>query len=350
MLTREAVEEDASRLQELQARCPMGVGLVVSTINKPDFFARARAYRAAKVFCACDEQGRIVGSAACAVRPASVGGRVVPVGYQFQYFVDPERRRSGVAARLYDATAAHLKAQGTELNYCLLLEDNVPSRKFFEQRGFRAERKLTILYLPAFRRYRVGGDGRVRSATAADLPQVAALMNATWSGHELYHPVTPDELEEQLARTRGHGVENLLLFEAGGRVRAALGYWDWNQVTEVSVVSLDAKLTWMSRGLSVLSLLFNVPKVPAAGQPLRQWCITPLGYEDKAALGQLLRELNNRALDADIAQVALLATRGHPVLEAADGMFRVSVAEDLYVQSAGAHLASGPVFVDGADL
>ena len=56
MNVREAVAEDNDELQELQAKCPQGTTLVVSTVNTPDFFARAKAYESYKVFVACEGQ------------------------------------------------------------------------------------------------------------------------------------------------------------------------------------------------------------------------------------------------------------------------------------------------------
>lgn len=44
MYIREATPDDNKELQELQAKCPQGKTLIVSTVNTPDFFARVKAY------------------------------------------------------------------------------------------------------------------------------------------------------------------------------------------------------------------------------------------------------------------------------------------------------------------
>ena len=54
MHVREATPDDNAELQELQAQCPMGTTLIVSTVNTPDFFARAKAYESCEVFVACE--------------------------------------------------------------------------------------------------------------------------------------------------------------------------------------------------------------------------------------------------------------------------------------------------------
>ena len=43
MHIREAAHDDNHELQELQAKCPMGTTLILTTVNTPDFFARAKA-------------------------------------------------------------------------------------------------------------------------------------------------------------------------------------------------------------------------------------------------------------------------------------------------------------------
>ena len=43
MEIREAVAADNEELQALQARSPQGTSVVISAVNSPDFFARAKA-------------------------------------------------------------------------------------------------------------------------------------------------------------------------------------------------------------------------------------------------------------------------------------------------------------------
>ena len=98
---RQAIPADNEELTVLQARCQSGTGLVITTVNIPDFFARAKAYETCQVYVACQD-GQIVGSAACAIRQAPVQGKMQAVGYEFQYFTSPDHRRTGVASRLHE--------------------------------------------------------------------------------------------------------------------------------------------------------------------------------------------------------------------------------------------------------
>jgi GNAT superfamily N-acetyltransferase len=134
MKIREAIPEDNEKIQELQAKCPQGTTLVVSTVNTPDFFARAKAYELHKVFVAC-EGPRIIGSAACALREAIVNGKKRLVGYVFQAFISPDARRQGIASRLLRQREDYLYQQGAVLIYALIMEGNLPSMKYVESQG-----------------------------------------------------------------------------------------------------------------------------------------------------------------------------------------------------------------------
>ena len=73
MEIREARPGDNDELMALQEKCPQGEKLIVSAVNTPDFFARAKAYETYKIFVATDG-GCIVGSAGIAIRNALING------------------------------------------------------------------------------------------------------------------------------------------------------------------------------------------------------------------------------------------------------------------------------------
>jgi len=143
MHIREAMPEDNEELQELQAKCPQGTTLIVSVVNTPDFFARAKAYESYNVYVAC-ENNRIIGSAACAIRDAVVQGSICQVGHQFQLFVSPEYRRKGVASKLHQYREDYLTQQGVVLSYALIIEGNVPSMRYALRQGFKLHRTLVM--------------------------------------------------------------------------------------------------------------------------------------------------------------------------------------------------------------
>ena len=135
MQIREATSDDTTALQKLQERCPQGTDLMVSIVNTPDFFGRARAYESYKVYVASDG-GTLRGSAACAVRTGLVNGVPRRVGYEFQYFTAPESRGKRVAGQIHARIEDHFISNGAVLSYLLIMEGNRPALRLFERQGF----------------------------------------------------------------------------------------------------------------------------------------------------------------------------------------------------------------------
>jgi len=351
MIIRQARDQDNQALQQLQAQCPQGTSLQVSTVNTPDFFARVKAYPLNRVLVA-EDQGRIVGSAAAAVRPGRVGEAVVPVGYQFQAFVDPDFRRKGVADALLDRLDQYLRDQGAVLIYCLIMVGNDPSMRLVARRGFVRHRDLEMNVLPVYRTINTKTAGAIRPATDRDLSAMAGLVNQTWSGHQLYGPTLAEDLGKLIDRTPGLSLDQFLLAESDGRPRAVLGFWDWSAVMRVEVLSVNRQLRRLGRRLRFLGLFRPTPPMPRPGRVLRQVMVTTVGGRDPAALAGLFGELNNRMKARGVEQVFCITEPDSTIVEALRGLFRVPQPLYLYVKplAPDAALAPGPVFVDGVDL
>jgi len=351
MYIREAVPEDNDELQELQARCPVGTTLIVSTVNTPDFFARAKAYESYKVFAAC-EGDRIIGSAACAMRDAVVNGKISRVGYEFQYFTSPDYRRKGVANELHQRIEDHLTQHGAMLSYLLIIEGNLPAMRLFEGRGFELHRTLVMPGLSVFKAKDIPSKGKVRPVTSEDLLTVARLLNETWQGFELYEPTSAEALAQFINRVPAFRSENLLVLEDQGEIAACLGFWDWSQITRVTVVTLSQKMRIIGLLLKVGSIFGLVPGFVKPGDTLKQTVLTPIGFKDPADLAVLLKYVNNRVLRGGVEQIFCICERDHVLLSSMKGFIRVDTAAHVYVKPLQQNivLSDKSVFVDGIDL
>jgi GNAT superfamily N-acetyltransferase len=351
MYIREATPDDNDQLQTLQARCLYGTGLVVSTVNTPDFFARARAYASGKVYAACEDD-QIIGSAACALRNGVVSGAVSLVGYVFQAFTSPKRRRQGIADQLCQHIEGYLTQNGAKLAYGLIVEGNLPSMRMVEQRGFALHRALVMPMMLVYQEMEVPPRGTVRLAAPEELPAVARLLNETWQGFELYEPASADGLAQFISRTPEFGLDNLLVLERQGEIAACLGFWDWSRITRITVKALNPRLRMMGLLLDIVGALRPMPRIAKPGQTLKQWCLTPVGFKDVADLAVLFRYVNNQALARGIEQIFSVCERDHQLLNSIKGFFRADVLVHLYVKplQPNVALSDQPVFVDGIDL
>ena len=351
MHIRDALPEDNDELQRLQAQCPQGTSLVVSTVNIPDFFARTKPYESYKVSVACEDD-HIVGSMACAVREGIVNGHISRIGYEFQAFTSPSHRRMGIAAHLHQHIETYLKQQNTVLSYCLLMEGNYPSIKLFEKQGFKPYRELIMPALLVYREMREQSSGNIRSATPDDLRAVAELLNTTWKGYELYQPTSADALLQSIERTPEYDLENILVLEDRNGIAACTGFWDWSKITKITVHSLSSKMKLIKLMLDFTRLFRKMPQPPKPGEILKQFVLTPIAFKNPEDLSVLLRHVNNIALKKGIEQIFYVCEKDHTMLKSMKGLTHIDTAMYLYIKplQRNISLSDNMVFIDGIDL
>ncbi len=351
MNIREALPEDNKDLQELQAKCPQGKSLIVSIVNTPDFFARAKSYESYKVYVACENKW-MIGSAACGMRKAIINGDIRQVGYEFQYFISPDFRGKGVAKQLHKHIEDHLIQHGAVLSYLLVIEGNLPAMRLFTNLGFEHHRALVMPGLPIYKERDVSTKGNIRPLVLKDLAGVANLLNETWQSYGLYEPTSAEALRKFIDRTPAFNFDNLWVLEDRDEIQACLGFWDWSQIMTITMKSLSLKMKMMGFLLDIAHLFWSMPPIPKVGDTLKQWCLTPIGFKDPRYLAVLLRYLNNLALQRGIQQIFCIGERGHTLLNSLKGFIHVDTAMHLYVKPLQQNvlMSDAPIFIDGIDL
>ena len=348
---REAVPDDNDELIKLQAKCPQGTDLIVSVVNTPDFFARAKAYESYKVFIA-HEGKHILGSTACGVKNAVVNGEVRRVGYGFQAIVAPEHRRKGIASQLHQHREDYAAQQGAVLFYTLVLENNTPAMRYIEHRGFKLHRTVVMPGLSIYKEMVTAAGGNVRSARPEDLVALADLLNETWKNFELYGPTSAEGLSQFISRTPGYSFDNILIIEEKGEILAFLGYLDWSQIMRITVETMSFKMRMMGLMVKIASIFRPMPKFIQPGDTLKQIMITLIGFKDPTHLPLLLKHLNNQALQRDIEQIFCICEQNHVMLKSLKGFIRIDTAINLYLKNLQQEnlISDKPVFFDGVDM
>jgi GNAT superfamily N-acetyltransferase len=348
---REATIEDNQELQQLQAKCPQGKTLIVSLVNTPDFFARAKAYESYQVYVAC-ENNQIVGSAAGAIREAIVNGNLRRVGYEFQYFTSPGYRGRGIARQLHKYIRNHFIQHGAVLSYLLVIEGNLPAMGLFEGLGFKLHRALIMPGLAIYKDMDVAHKGSIRPIAPEDLAAVAKLLNDTWQGYDLYEPTSAEALVRSINRIPVYSFNNLLVLEDRGEILACLGFWDWGQIMKITMKARSLKMRMMGSLIDIARNFRSLPRIPRPGDTLKQWCLTPIGFKNSSHLRWLIRYLNNLALQRGIEQIFCIGERNHALLNSMKGFIHVDTTMHLYVKPFQQDVSMGdrPVFINGIDL
>ncbi len=350
MYVREATSYDNEALQNLEARCPMGASLIVSQVNTPDFFARAKAYERPNVYVACD-QSQIVGSAASAIREAIINGNLKRIGYEFQYFTSPDYRRRGVGATLHRHIEDYLKKEGAALSSLVIIEGNKPSIRLFEGQGFKLYRTLVMPTVFSYKTVDMPSMGQIRPIDSKDMAAVAELLNETWKGYDFYEPYSADSLARFVDRTPAFAFDDFIVLEDHGEIVSCLGAWDWSQITKLIVKALSSRLRMITLMMDLASLFRPMPRSVKPGTTLKQWCLTLIGFKSPKHFATLLRYMNNLAMKRGVDQIFCVCEQNHQILNALRGLFHVNVGVNLYVKSFEGELdAKNRVFLNGIDL
>jgi hypothetical protein len=131
-----------------------------------------------------------------------------------------------------------------------------------------------------------------------------------------------------------------------------LGFWDWSQVMRISVERLSTKMKTIKLFADLARLLRPMPRMPGAGELIKQIMLTPIAFKQPEYLSVLLRHINNLALRKSIDIIYCISEQRHPLLSAFRGFFRIDTAIHVYIKYFREKTIPGykPLFIDGIDL
>jgi len=296
---REATQNDNEALLELQKKCPMGVDFVVAVDSSPDYFARSRPYKDWHVFAAVENQ-QIIGSIACTIDTRLIQGKPTKTAYLYGMIVDPTKRRSGVATQLQQYIEKYLTKQKVSLCHLLVMEENTPSIRLCQKNGFQHTKDSPRFSLMVYKPLKLQNEAYIKPMTPTDVKDVVAMMNETYQDHDFYAPYTEETFREYIQKLPQDNQENIFVLKQGENIQACIGYWDFNAIIRDRVLKLNTRLRSISLPLRFLGLFTKMPKIPKPGETLKQWYLFPVAYKDTTALIELIKHVNNLALENNI--------------------------------------------------
>lgn len=327
---RDAVEKDDAALVELQKRCPMGSSLILQLDSSPSFFNRSKHQIENHVVVAV-EDGKIVGSGSCAIMEKRVNDKILRTAYNYNLMVDPDYRRKGIAMLLGDRRKEIAKEQDCDLIFCQITEGNIPSMKLQEKKGFMHIKDSISYVLMVYKPQKLSTNAEIRPAEKNDLSQIVDLINNTHSEYDFYKPLKIDEFSELVERRAHYSFHNILVYETEGTVEACLGYWDYNKVTKMTVLQLSRKNRLMNLVLAFLGIFTKMPKIPNSGQLMKQYFLQDIGFTKPEYLSELVRYLNNIALENDIQYLTMLGVE-EPISDVLSKFMNITSTEHIFAK------------------
>ena len=354
MYIREAVKEDNDSLKSLQAQCTTGKDIMVTTVNEPDFFARSNAYEDCKVYVAFDDDNNdAIGSIACAMREVFINGKMNKVGYIFQMFTSPKLRRKGIGSKLYTCAEEHLLNKGVKLFYFVVMRDNLACMNLYHKMGYDLHSTYVMPCISVYKKMKVKSDDYIiRTMKAEDVKAVIGLLKNNWSNYDLYEQMTPEKFIEEVERIPEYTLDNIIVLEQDGKVKACLGFWDWSKITHLIVKNVNSKLQFFSKLLNVVQKICCAPNIPKVDQVLKQLCLTHIAYSKAEEFTILLKYLNNLAFDMGIEQICFTCENENILLKSIKDFFHINVTYNIYIKYCvdGMAMSNSHVMIRGIDL
>lgn len=285
---REARRDDNEGLLALTAVTPMGGAISVRSDRDPDFFKLLERRGPSRVLVA-EERGAIVGSVSASRVPVYIEGRPEEVHYLGDLKVQPDRRRSGLAAGLLKALEADLRAAGADLVLCAAAYGNDRVRPYLEGRaGLPGTAALGVFkVIQLVPRRRAGSDGGFEIGEAAEDPEMIELYNERFREYQFGPLVGPGTL-----RGARHWVAR-----ADGAIQAALSLVDVGDSRRNVIVRLSPPLRVLVPALRAARRIASLPDLPRKGEPIRTLYVKALACRPgrETALDLLVERAKHQA-------------------------------------------------------
>lgn len=276
---------DEALLRRLLRDNPMAGWVDLCLTREPDYFAAAALFGDSQSVIAETDDGTPQGMYACTLFELYVNGAACPVLYLHSLRLHPDSRRRLTVLRGGFASIPRL-IRGFERAGCCLTSiatDNHAARRMLEAGvvglpHYQACGELTTLVIAAQRGRR---HGLLRRATAADIPALAAFYNAQACRHQ-FAPVLSENWLCRLSPAQGLSIDDFLLYERDGKIRACLALWDQRFCKQTLLRGYRQPLGQLRPLYNLWAAVTKSVRLPAPGESLQQIFLAFTTFDDLA--------------------------------------------------------------------
>ncbi|HEX2207772.1 MAG TPA: GNAT family N-acetyltransferase [Longimicrobium sp.] len=277
---RRATPDDNAAMCALFADVPMETELALSIRRDPDFSALLRLQSEDWECWVAEEEGRVEAMASLVFRDGYVGGEIRRVGYLGDLRLSPRVQGRHLLNRVYGPTLAEsAAARGCAASLTAVIASNERALRALtaqnrRQRGmprYTPLRDFRIrnvhLALPRLPRRSAF---RARRAAEADVPAIAAFLDADARRRPFGQPMPEAELRRRLREWPGLRIESFFLAEdRDGALAGCLAVWNAAPVKRTFVAAYRGKMRRVKTGYDLAARVFRFPPLPDPGQELR---------------------------------------------------------------------------------
>ncbi len=301
---RRATRDDNAALLDLFGAVPMQGDLVLSSQREPDYFRLYDMQGGETEVWVHGAPGQLDGMGTLHVRDGWLEGRPCRVGYLGDLRTRFSARRARGVARFYgpmleesaqrlgvDAFLTSVMASNATALQALVRKrpGRVSQPHYALLRRFSA---VSIQFL--LRRRPQPSAYTVRRATPADIPAMAARLDADHRTRPFGYRFDTGELEHRFAHWPGLRVEDTYLaFDAGGALVGCTTAWNPEAVKRYRVHAYRGGMRWVRWGWNTLATAVRAQRLPPPGTDFRYFylCNTHVRGEDPAILRALVEQV-----------------------------------------------------------
>lgn len=268
--------------------------------------------------------------------------------------VDPAHRRKGIATKLQEAIEDYAAHRNVDLLHLNIVERNEPSVRLFTKMGFKFWKEQKELMLMVYKKMNPSIDVRIRPMEIIDTDDVVVLINETYYDHDLFQPFSAGTFISYVERLPFYNLKNIFIAERDGEIKACLGYWEYDYVIRFKVLNYAIRYRIPALMTSFLGLFTKVPRIPKRGDYMSQLLLVPMACKDDECLCELVKHVNNIALEGGAHFMNVSLDKESHLLPALSKFMHTETKILSYVKPLkGKHLYAGKkrrMFMDVIDI
>jgi hypothetical protein len=269
----------------------------------------------------------LVGMCEWSARESFIDGEPRLLAYLGALRVAPQyRHRLGVLKGGFEAVHRLLHhPQATSYALTVIAAENTSALRLLGANlpGMPSYRPLEAFSTFALRPRAGGAFGDIEHACAEDLPAIAVRLARSYREYQ-FAPVWHARDLADPARCPGLKPEDFLVVRRGPGIAACVALWDQSAFKQTIVSGYAGRLGWLRPLANLAAPLTKTPRLPAAGEPLRQVYLSHLAVENNdeptfcALIAAALAEARRRRFE--LALLGLAAR--HPLAQAVNRTWR----------------------------
>jgi len=305
---REATSSDNETLLQLEAQSPQGTGISI-LIDREDYFYRSRLHDMTKVLIA-EEDGRIVGIMAFAIKDVLLDGAPEKVAYFYDLRGEATYRRSMKRGlfRLWKACLEEILGNNAAFIYGHVKSDNNDSMRIALKMDAKIGATFDILTLPSLPGPSPNLDDHLDSLDG----EIARLDHCVG-----IRSLRPCDFGAAYHRGAELGYLRGIFRLENGTSSAQVSAWDLSKIYRGRVLRMPFSLHALSMLLNPLATFLPVPRIPRVGEQLTYMQLfDPIceGKDGTALLKRLVQQLRRKASAEGIDVLTFFVYQDDPLL------------------------------------